>query len=199
MPRIVEQLTGETWRGRFEHGPATAEIGHSVIDCEIGGPDGTIIIEEDGCVEWDVPPGWIVVKIHDHPDIVECFASATVGNHSYSDDRGNIEINLEDNCGSNWLGLAFAHEIGHSFGFWHVCGVEPRHCPPGWVPGHIGTIPLDLVSDGTGTAPGIRIEYTPALKYHARLAYEIGPGLAYCDLPFAQGCAMVDPMARIRP
>ena len=172
MPRIVEQLTGETWRGRLEHGPGKWATRN------------------------DYPDGWIVVKVYDRPEqngYSGCGGHGTVG---LSGDRGEIFIDL---YADTYLGVhdpanpilctpkIFAHEMGHVFGFWHVCGLKPGSC---------GTLPLDI--GGTDTDPG-DIEYSPALQYHAQLAYEVGRGRFYCGWPYGEGCAMVDPMARIRP
>ncbi len=161
MPRIVEQLTGETWRGRFEHGP-----GHS--DAIIG-PWGAV------GDSMRIPDGWIIVMVFDRPD-KSCNAWAHVG---LARNRGAVWIDVNHNPAdgqSHCNVRPFAHEMAHAFGFSHVCGFQPGSC---------GTIPLDI--GGTETAPG-NIEYSPALQYHAQLAYEVGRGRPYCGWPFGPTC-----------
>lgn len=99
-PRIVEQLTGQTWRGRFEVGPER---------------DVTRVSQDR----------WITIRVEDEADL-SCHAFGTVGQTA----GGIwIDINVDPDDGQPHCNIRpFAHEMAHVFGFYHACGVWPGTC-----------------------------------------------------------------------
>ncbi|MYB36792.1 MAG: hypothetical protein F4Y26_05240 [Gammaproteobacteria bacterium] len=92
-PRIIEQLTGQEWQGRFEHGP------------------------------WDPDKsrqeGWITIQVYDRPD-ESCHAFGTVGPPR---GIVWLDVNIEPGPGQSHCNLRpFAHEMTHALGFWHARG-----------------------------------------------------------------------------
>ena len=78
-----------------------------------------------------------------------------------SDDWAGIQIN-PINCSFERI---FAHEMGHALGFRHVSDYNSV-----------------MYSHTNAT------RFTARERYHGRLAYEVGPGLAYCGWPYSAGC-----------
>lgn len=96
--------------------------------------------------------GWIVVEVYTDP-AAEC-GRATIGG-------GDIRINTAPVCvDGNYLIVTFAHEIGHTLGFWHV--------PSGL-----------MAVGGTVTSP------SPRERHHAALAYARQPGNRDVDVDSA--------------
>ena len=94
IPRLAEQLTGEPYRGRIEHGIADRER-----------------------------RGWITVRFvteEEEPDISE----GACGRASIGGDPGNIWIirraRGNKRCTDERFPELFAHEVGHALGFYHV-------------------------------------------------------------------------------
>ena len=90
IPRLAEQLTGEPYRGRIEHGIA----------------DRT-------------QPGWITVRFvtrEEEPDWPE----RRCGQANIGHDPGRILILRKASCLDESFPELFAHEVGHALGFSHV-------------------------------------------------------------------------------
>jgi len=129
--------------------------------------------------------GWITVIVRDRLD-ESCDAFGTVGPPA-----GIVWIDINivpneptENQYSTHCNLrAFAHEMAHVLGFWHNCDrsdpcLESCAC---------GSISLTI--DGEESDPG-DITYASIIQYHARLAYEIGPGRFYCGWPYNPSCTI---------
>lgn len=82
-----------------------------------------------------------------------------------------IDINTDPDAGRSHCNIRpFAHELAHVLGFFHTFNG------------------FNITIAGDETAPG-DITFHPLLQYHARLAYEIGPGRPYCGWPYGPSCA----------
>ena len=111
-------------------------------------------------------PGWIyVVPVTDLPG-TRC-GQARVGANP-----GLIQLNANNTA---CLDLeVFAHELGHALGFFHV---DPRVYPNAVMK------PLGWRHNSG------QYRFSAQEKYHARLAYQVGRGHAYCGWPFQRVCA----------
>ena len=112
--------------------------------------------------------GWITVQfIHRRDDEGAC-GYARVGA-----DPGQISILLGGgrayrSCVSDsYFPVLFAHEFGHAMGFSHVADQTAIMGPGGRNRG---------------------VTFNAREQYHARLAYEVGPGKPYCGWPFQEIC-----------
>ena len=82
------------------------------------------------------------------------------------DGPNSITLDLaEPVCADNFLGV-FAHEFGHDLGLHHV-----------------GDATALMASDGR-----VKTAFTEKEKYHAQLAYRVGPGMPYCGHPLGASC-----------
>ena len=115
--------------------------------------------------------GWITVRFvtqEEEPTIAE----GACGRASIGADPGNIWIvrRARGNrycVDDRFFPELFAHELGHAMGFFHVADRTAIMAP--------------------GTYQG-RDTFNAREQYHARLAYEVGRGEAYCGWPFQASC-----------
>lgn len=110
--------------------------------------------------------GWITVEFV-APAAAPKELRGSCGWAHYGTDPGRIRIVQESRCLGSYFPRIFAHELGHAFGLHHVS--DPR----------AAMFVRDIQTP----------VFTPPEQYHARLAYEVGRGAAYCGWPFGAGCA----------
>ena len=130
IPRLVEQLTGEPYRGQVISG-----------------------CEDRQQAEWITI---VAATAQERPDL-GC-ARARVGAYGDGDVAGRIWFH-EEKCTTSFFRKAFAHELGHAMGFWHV--------PPG-------------SGDAMDPTPG-RDDFSIRERQHARHAYKRGRHAPFCS------------------
>ena len=136
----VSQLTGETWRGRVETGPERASLS-----------------------------GWITIRFIDPATEYTGNWGGACGRAWVGSQTGEIWLDRTNyRCmRAWWVPHLLAHELGHSYGFFHVADRSA------------------VMSSG-----GSPNNFNPAEQYHARIAYEAGRGRPYCGWPFGVTCPL---------
>ncbi len=138
-PVLVERMTGAPWRGRFETGSERA----NQLD-------------------------WITIRLIDPAKEYPDDWGRACGRARLGSNPGQIWLDeTNPNCmRESYFPALLSHELGHSYGFWHV--PDPH-----------------AVMSSRGNRV---LRLTPAEQYHAQLAYDVGPGQPYCGWPYGATC-----------
>ena len=146
---VVHQLTGERWQGQLATGPERTD-----------------------------QSGWITIRFLDFSDNPNLSPSAC-GSAYVGAIKGKIFFNMTcQGISPGYFPHLLAHELGHSFGFFHVSDSSAMMFRRG---------------NQFSTKVFIRTE-----RYHARLAYEkaVGRDRPYCGWPYSADC--LSPKAKSR-